>query len=103
MKTIDKKDEILKMMQFLEDYVVLHFGNEEAIQLKYNYPLYVEHAKIHAKFIADIKLIKKDIEVDGITVATGLIIGSTLSNWLISHISKMDKELGNYIRKNFDI
>jgi hemerythrin len=103
MKTIEKKDEILKIIQFLEDYVIIHFRDEEALQVKYNFPSYIEHRKIHNAFIADIKRIKKDIEDNGITAATGLVIGSTLSNWLINHISKMDKALGEYIRNNFDI
>lgn len=91
------------MMQFLEDYVLIHFKDEEALQVKYNYPQYGEHSKVHRLFIADVKRIKKDIEDNGVTVATGLVIGSTLSNWLISHISQMDKALGEYIRQNYDI
>jgi hemerythrin len=102
MKTIEKKDEILKMLRFLEDYVVIHFSDEQVLQVKYKYPLYPEHVKLHKAFIEDIKKIRKDVEDNGITVATGLIIGSTLSNWLINHISVKDKALGVYIQEQME-
>ena len=98
MKKGDKKEEILKMLRFMDEYVKIHFADEEKLQIKYNYPGYQAQRAAHQKFIKDIADIEKDIRENGITVASGLVVGSTLSNWLINHISKMDRELGKFLK-----
>jgi hemerythrin len=103
MKTEKKQEEILNILKFLEEYVIFHFHNEENLQLKYHYPLYLEHCEIHRNFIKVIKCIKKDIEVDGMNASTCILVSSTLSNWLINHICKADRDIGDYIRENFEI
>ena len=98
MKAGSGKQEVLKIMDFLAQYVVTHFRDEEALQIRSNYPKYQEHRKIHMDFIADVERMRKEIEGSGMTVATNLMVGSTLSNWLITHITRHDRELGAYIR-----
>ena len=96
-KTSNKADEILKILTFMEDYVITHFRDEEQLQMKYRYPVYNDHKALHKQFITDIAKIKKDIKDNGFNQASALIVGATLSNWLINHISKEDKKLGAYI------
>jgi hemerythrin len=95
------KQETLKVLDFLSGYVVQHFRDEEAIQAKYNYPNYPEHRKVHKDFIESVQGIKADIEKDGVTTTSSSLIAMTLSNWLVNHISKMDKDIGRHIRENF--
>lgn len=97
MKSGGKEQEILKMLDFLAEYVVSHFNDEEKLQLSSGYPKYKEHKKLHTDFIADVKKIRSDIENVGFTVATSMVVGSTLVSWLTLHIRKVDKELGAYI------
>lgn len=97
MKSVDKQQRVLDMLDFLEQYVVSHFSDEEKLQLSSGYPHYREHKKLHTDFIADIKQIRSDIEKSGFTVATGSLVGSTLVSWLTLHIKKTDKGLGAFI------
>lgn len=98
MKAGKGKEEVLKVLTFLESYTVKHFTAEEGIQRKYNYPKYPEHKKLHDGFIKDIKAMKTDLEANGITVASGSMLGSTLSSWLILHINVQDKALATYVK-----
>ena len=92
------KQEVLSVLAFLQDYTVKHFTAEEGLQRKYNYPKYIDHKKLHDGFVRDVANLKADIGKNGVTVATGALMGSTLSNWLISHISVQDKALASYIK-----
>jgi hemerythrin len=89
--------EVLDVLDYLSGYVVTHFKDEEALQVKYNFPSYVEHKKIHDEFIKTVGGIRKDIEENGFTMITKSLVGSTLVNWLVLHICKMDKLVGDHI------
>ena len=99
-KTVDQitVEDVLKVLDFMLNYTVTHFTAEEGIQRKYNYPKYLAHKKLHDGFIKEIKMLKDDIDKSGVTVATGSLLGSTLSNWLITHINIEDKALGAHVR-----
>lgn len=45
-----KLDKVKETMDFMKDYVVVHFNEEEAYQEKINYPDIEEHKKAHASF-----------------------------------------------------
>lgn len=97
MKHGDKQQKVLEILDFLEQYVVSHFSDEEKLQLSSGYPLYREHKKLHTDFIADVKQIRTDIETRGFTAATASLVGSTLVSWLTLHIKKTDKGLGAHM------
>ncbi len=98
MKSGNKEQEILRMLDFLSDYVVTHFRDEEKLQLSCHYPKYQEHRQLHKEFIDDVTKMRTDLEKNGFTVATGSLISSTLIAWLTLHIRKADKDVGMYIR-----
>jgi hemerythrin len=94
----DNQAKVMEMLGFLGDYVVSHFRDEEALQIKHNYPGYAAHRKLHQAFMADVKQLSDDISKGGFTVATKSLVGSTLTNWLMLHIRKEDKAVGAFIR-----
>jgi hemerythrin len=98
MKSGNKEQEILKMLDFLADYVVTHFRDEERLQFSNGYPKYQEHRQMHKDFIADVTQMRSDIQKTGFTAATSSLISTTLVAWLTLHIKKADKEVGAYIR-----
>lgn len=95
------KEETIRVLNFLAAYVVDHFRDEEAIQVRYSYPKYAEHKKMHKEFLDNVKIMQADIEQNGVTVAASSLIAMTVSNWLVNHISKQDKDIGRHIRENF--
>ncbi len=94
----DSQAKVMEMLGFLEDYVITHFKAEEALQLRYNYPGYAAHRKLHQAFMADVRQLSENIINGGFTVATRSLVGSTLTNWLMLHIRKEDKAVGAFIR-----
>ncbi len=94
----DSQQKVLDMLAFLGDYVVTHFRDEEALQVKHHYPLYTEHKKLHDDFMKDVQALSKDIKENGFTVATRALVGAKLTNWLSLHIRKADKAVGEFIR-----
>ena len=92
----DDRKKVLDMLGFLGEYVVSHFRDEEALQVKHNYPGYLEHRRIHQDFVRDVQKLTADIE-KSYTVATKSLVGMTLTRWLTLHIRKEDKAVGDYI------
>jgi hemerythrin len=91
-------EEVLRVLEFLGSYVATHFRDEESLQVRCNFPRYAEHRALHKGFIEDIKKIKQDIQESGFTVMTKTLMGSTLTTWLVLHISKEDKAIGSHMR-----
>ena len=98
MKAGSGKEEILKVLDFLGGYVVTHFHDEEMLQVRYQYPGYEAHKKIHADFVEEVKRMRADIEKNGLTLATNSMVAMTLSNWLVSHITMQDRLVGRHIK-----
>lgn len=92
------KEKIEEMMKFLKDYTVKHFNDEEALMKKYQYPSYEEHKKIHEDFIRKVEGLDEKIKKEGINLSIIMLVNKTLVDWLINHISKVDKKVGEYIK-----
>ncbi|MGI1690473.1 bacteriohemerythrin [Thermoanaerobacter uzonensis] len=93
------KEKIEEVMKFLKDYTIEHFSAEEDLMKKYQYPSYEEHKKIHEDFIKKVEELDKKIKKEGINLSIIMLVNKTLVDWLINHISKVDKKVGEHIRK----
>lgn len=92
------KDEIVKTLQFLEDYTIKHFNDEEKLQRSSSYPKVAEHKAMHEFFKSKISELKKDLNENGASIATISKTNYFLMDWLLNHIQKVDTELANYIK-----
>ena len=86
------------MLDFLEDYVVEHFAAEENIQVHYDYPEYPAHKAMHVMFIRDVEKLKARLRDEGPTLMTVVETDRVVVDWLVKHIKKVDKELGNFLK-----
>lgn len=94
------KDEIGKVLKFLDDYIVEHFNAEEAIQRKCaSYPDYQPHKALHDEFRKSFAELKKQFEAEGPGLPLVLRTNRTVVDWLVKHISRIDKELGKFLKK----
>lgn len=91
-------DELKKLLTFLDDYVVEHFTNEEKLQRKYNYPSYASHKMEHDSFVARIKAVQEEIKSEGVAIHNVIETNNMLLKWLLNHISKVDIELGKFLK-----
>lgn len=94
------KENIIETLAFLKEYTVEHFRDEEEIMLKYNFPEYAEHKKDHDDFVAVVEELEQSIVNQGATILSTLKLNKTLTDWLLTHISKSDMKIGQYLRIN---
>ncbi len=90
--------ELKGLLGFLDEYVVEHFRDEERLQQLHRYPGLAEHRRLHASFIARVKALKDEISADGVAVHNVIETNNLLLNWLVNHISVVDRELGKFLQ-----
>lgn len=94
------KENLTEVFQFLKDYIIEHFGAEEAVMQKYNYPQYDYHKGQHEEFVKDTSELEKGLnnEIDQLFVADRL--SNYLVSWLVLHIRRVDKALGIFLKES---
>jgi len=100
MKEGKGKTEVIKTLDFLEDYVIKHFDEEEEIQKKNNYPKYSMQHKQHEEFKMELKELRKVFETTGVSAIFVINVQQKMSNWWRSHIKDLDKDLGSFLIEN---
>ncbi len=93
-------DEVEGMIGFLEEYVKIHFREEEEFMLKIGYPAYCEHHEMHQSFIKDVAALKEELIESGATPYLAVQINIRVGEWLVGHISGEDKKIGEYYKNN---
>lgn len=94
----DKLDKVKETMEFMQEYVVYHFNDEEAYLEEIQYPDIIMHKKIHEDFK---KVIADYVELfnqGGFTEEKVQELCAKLMTWLIMHVGKMDQKIGEYVR-----
>ena len=65
------KAEIEKIIEFLKDYVTVHFETEEIYMQEYDYPAYTSHRVEHTGFIKTVVDLKRQLLTEGPNLALG--------------------------------
>jgi len=94
------KTEIGDTIDFLSSYVVEHFGTEENMMQKLNYPNYPDHKAQHTAFINDVAKLKEEFAQGGAAVSLVVRTNAVVVDWLLQHIRKVDKVMGGFIKSN---
>lgn len=95
----EKLDTVKETLNFMQEYVVFHFNDEEDYQAEINYPHIEEHKEAHAKFRAGIDDYVKIFEEEGFTEEKMQELSAKLMTWLIMHVGLMDQEIGQFVRQ----
>lgn len=89
--------EIVGLIGFLDDYIVVHFGTEEKYMTSTGYPDFESHRKKHEWFIEEFSHIKKRLEDGAPLVEIGGLSNNLLITWFSNHIRTIDKALGGFL------
>ena len=93
-------DTVHRLFWFLEAYAITHFKDEEKLMLRLAYPDYLPHRKLHLEFVGEVAKIKERLRVEGPTERLVSSMSTFISNWLIQHISVMDRAIGRFVNSN---
>lgn len=93
------RDSLPKTVQFLNNYVSKHFGDEEQLQLSSKYPGYSAHKTFHDGYKRKLMDATNLLMSEGSTVrALGDI--NQMAGVLISHIRTEDRKLAQHLHNN---
>ncbi|GHV40670.1 hypothetical protein AGMMS49546_15010 [Spirochaetia bacterium] len=91
-------DELKKGIDFLNDYTVKHFFEEEQLQKHYAYPDYENHHKLHEAFKATVRELRTQMIMQGPSRALIQDVQKKIGGWLVTHIKGQDVKIGAHIR-----
>jgi hemerythrin len=90
-----------RMIEFLDEYVKVHFTMEETLMKRKKYRDYVSHRQEHLNFLTMFLEMKKQYEA---LAAEGAVLSflaveldRKLGAWLIEHIAKVDRQFGDFL------
>jgi len=86
----------------LADYTETHFKDEEDLMLRYNYPGYAKHKRIHEEFKDTISDIIYRFKENGSSRQLSGEVSRVVVRWMVGHIRSEDKRLCKYIRSVLD-
>ena len=92
------RQEISKIVQYLTDYVVFHFGNEERHMDEFKYSSVSQHKSQHAMFVKTFMKLKDRLLLEGINPGLAQETKDLCVDWLINHIKYSDRALGMFLK-----
>lgn len=98
-RTNPSKEEMQECLDFLGNYVVKHFSDEEKLQVESKYPRYRQHREIHQEFVRTFQTLLAEFQKNGPSDELSLILANRVTNWIITHIQKEDITFGNHYTK----
>ncbi|MBI5234777.1 MAG: hemerythrin family protein [Deltaproteobacteria bacterium] len=93
--------EALELFAFLDEYIVTHLDAEEQAMTTHNYPAVIEHLAEHTAFIEDVARLKKQLTTTNAADCSIALsaLSTRVCDWFFDHITTVDKEMGEFIRK----
>lgn len=92
------REEISRIVQYLSDYVVFHFGTEEQHMDKYRYSTAAQHKAQHHQFVRSFVKLKERLLAEGINAGLAEETRQLAVDWLVNHIRYSDRALGMFLK-----
>ena len=86
-------------LDFLVNYTVKHFYDEESLQIQYNYPGYRRHKQQHDDFKVTVGEIVKKFDANESSAELANDVNKIIVRWLITHITQEDMKVGKHMRE----
>ena len=90
-------DEIGKVIDFLDEYVVSHFATEEGLMTRFDYPDLQHHMRQHVEFTREFYLFRERFRKEGPSRFLAIQVEEMMVEWWTNHINKVDKVLGSFL------
>jgi hemerythrin len=91
--------ELVKLMEYLDSYIIEHFELEEKLMLDNTYPDFAAHARQHAEFRGVCMIMLNNFKNRGADSYLAIDIDKQLRKWWENHILRMDMAYLPYVKK----
>ena len=85
-------------LDFLLQYTVQHFADEEAFQIKCNFPDYERHKQLHEDFKETVTEKVAEFREKGSTKYLSDTVNKIVVKWLVNHILMEDMKIGVHVK-----
>ncbi len=92
------REEISKIVQYLTEYVVFHFGTEEKHMDTFKYSSSTQHKAQHEQFVKSFLKLKDRLLMEGINDSLAGETRELAVDWLLNHIKYSDRALGMFLK-----
>jgi hemerythrin len=92
------REELKKSLDFLTEYTIKHFFDEEHLQQHYKYPDFENHKKYHDGFKKTVRDFSVEIIMKGVSDALIRDVQTKIGDWLVTHIKGQDVKVAAHIR-----
>jgi hemerythrin len=90
--------EVSRLLDWLGDYVVSHFGEEERVMDATGYPGLAAHRAEHQRFVKEFAALYEEFKAEGPGPLFVVRVGNRVTSWLREHIYRTDRALAAYLR-----
>ena len=98
--TFDSQDnKVEATIDFLANYTVNHFKNEETLMMESSYPDMPVHKKQHDDFVVEVLALRERVINESDSAKSNSDIKKVIVNWLTDHVLGSDKLMANHYRK----
>lgn len=91
------RDEVTTLLGFLQEYVQVHFAEEEELMRLSGYPQLDDHRLEHAGFSRHLQQLVQGFSAQGVTATLLNDLNATVIDWLYDHIGVRDRALGQWL------
>ena len=90
--------EIQKTIDFLVEYIIKHFSDEEKLQEEHGYPDIIEHINGHIDLMNKVAALTKNLDNEGYSNEFVEHTIRFMTEWITQHIKGDDFKLAAYIK-----
>lgn len=91
------KKGVCSELNFLKEYTIFHFNDEELLMFKHEYPKLEQHKGEHKKFVNNILILEEKCKKKEVMSDTAIETFDMIWDWLKHHIKVVDKDYGAFI------
>ena len=90
------RSSFLSVIHEVVDYVGYHFGSEEKMMERVNYPDYANHKLEHTNFVREVLVKVEEFNTGKMLAPLSFVY--YLKDWVLHHVAVCDKKLGEYLK-----
>lgn len=92
----EEQSALTAILDDMVEYTVYHFKTEEDLYVKYDFPGYEEHKRVHDELTAQAVELQNQFREGSATISFDLL--DFLHDWLVTHTTGLDREMGPFLK-----